>query len=432
MRLGVEIEVVKNVGTAFVKKNQVGLLAAAMVGWLTSSVVFAQPQRITISEVMEAAAHRTLPAKIVNENIVTAESLRRIAQASLLPRIVASAQVTRNPEELVLDGRTVVRLWDYNAQASISIDLFRGTALGEWLASGAALDAAEMDARWRRAELRLAAARGFLGVLAAQRNVEAVMLTLQQRQATVEDAELRLAAGFGIETDVVKAKLSLLQAQAHQLDATHVLEDAEAELVWVSGLSPDRLSELDPVLPEFQRPKERADIAALRLSALSTQRSMDGQWLDFIPVFSVVGRTEFGEESLSAPDGVSWTVSFQASWALYEPSRYGRLDLLASEARRLDLEADARHIEMEYAVGQASRALQTATNKLVIADESLLLAERVQKQVRERFRQGVTTALEVTEADVAVFQARVGLNIAQLQVDLAQIELAWATGALDG
>ncbi|NUN12526.1 MAG: TolC family protein [Myxococcales bacterium] len=406
------------------------VVGLALLG--TSGIVFAEPHRITIQEVMEAAAFRTLPAKIVTENVAMAQASRRIAQAELLPRIAASAQVTRNPEELVLDGRTVVRLWDVNAQASVSIDLFRGTALMEWLASGLSLEAAEMDARWRRAELRVAAARGFLGVLAAKRNLEAVMLTLEQRQATLRDAEMRLDAGFGTSADVAKAKLSLVEAQGHRLEATTALEDAQAELEWVSGIDVSTTGDLDPVLPTFEPAAERADIAALRLSAMSIQRSIDGQWLDFIPILSMVGRAEFGEESLRAPDGVSWTVSFQATWSLYEPSRYGRLDLLASEARALDLEADSRVQTMEYGITKATRAVQTAIGKVTLAEESLALAEEVQNQVRERFRQGVTTALEVTDADVATFRARVGLNVVQLQVDLARIELAWATGALDG
>jgi outer membrane protein TolC len=93
--------------------------------------------------------------------------------------------------------------------------------------------------------------------------------------------------------------------------------------------------------------------------------------------------------------------------------------------RRQDLLA---RIELEIRV--ALDSLQSADEQVRAAEEGLLLSDSELAQAQRRYRAGVTTNLEVTQAQARVSRARENRIGALLNHNLARIDLLTAIGSL--
>jgi len=93
--------------------------------------------------------------------------------------------------------------------------------------------------------------------------------------------------------------------------------------------------------------------------------------------------------------------------------------------RTADLEAQ---IEME--VRLAFDNLQSAEAQIRVAEEGVRLAEAELAQARRRYGAGVTTSLEVTDAQTRLERAQDNRIAATFNFQVAKIELAQAMGSL--
>jgi outer membrane protein TolC len=113
----------------------------------------------------------------------------------------------------------------------------------------------------------------------------------------------------------------------------------------------------------------------------------------------------------------------------------GRRDARRSESasqhrteqiRSTDLD---RQVELE--VRLAIDNLRSAEGLVKTSEEGLRLAENEVAQAERRYRAGVTTSVEVTDAQTRLEQARENRIEALHEHNLARIELAAATGVID-
>lgn len=94
---------------------------------------------------------------------------------------------------------------------------------------------------------------------------------------------------------------------------------------------------------------------------------------------------------------------------------------------RLELERLKRTTRFEIEQAQTDRSTRLAA--LAQAQRRLDVAELIYQEVEERFRYGLATSLEQADAQVELFDARVGLQVACLQLRLAELALLQTTGA---
>jgi outer membrane protein TolC len=148
-------------------------------------------------------------------------------------------------------------------------------------------------------------------------------------------------------------------------------------------------------------------------------------------VLGLAGQYTIGAESLRAPDGTSWFVSFTATWDVFDYGRYGRL----AGARVDSAEADAllRQLERERrrALDGASRRVRVSAELLALADEASALAAETRRLEADRFSGGDLTILDLVSADIELFRSQINRNRFALERALAQIELAYLEGALE-
>ncbi|TVQ97243.1 MAG: TolC family protein [Deltaproteobacteria bacterium] len=389
---------------------------------------------LDLEEAMERAATNTEAAEILRLRIDAADGRRRAALGALLPTLDASVGITRNDRQVELGDRTFTSLWDTSAQIQARVDLFRGPAIPQWLAARTGVDVATETARWERARLRMMAADAWVTILTAVANVDVASDNLDLATESLAQTRARLETGFGLNADVALARTAVLDAEAELLAARRVLEDALdtlAFLVREDALALEQLAQTGPSLADAAGVDgPTADIAALELEEEAARRQVQAEHFNFLPTLSLAGTYHFGPSSVRAPDGRYWTVTLAATWRVFDFARYGRLQEARAERDIAGLRTEQAERERDRDLRAADRRIAETAARLELREEALLAAMESRELVASRFELGEATALELTQADSALFAARTRLNLAVLERARAELEAAWLRGAL--
>jgi outer membrane protein TolC len=87
-------------------------------------------------------------------------------------------------------------------------------------------------------------------------------------------------------------------------------------------------------------------------------------------------------------------------------------------------------LQVELDVRLALDSLRSADSQVKTAGEGLTLAQSELEQARRRYQAGVTNSLEVTDAQTRLDRARDNQVDALYNYNLARLDLATATGAI--
>jgi outer membrane protein TolC len=404
----------------------------AAIAFLALALHAPPASALTLAEAMEAAGSNTESAELLRLAEDAAEARSQVVLGELLPNLRVSASSVRNSQSVELGGSAFVQLWDHQASLRLSIDVFRGTSIPTWVASRTSEDATAERTRWQSAGLRLATARAYLGALTARQNVEAARQSVSLREASLEQVTVLEEAGYALAADISRARYSLIEASSTLLEAGEQVEAQLETLRFLTGLDVERGDALEAVaIPGYDGEQPTADMRALAFDIEAAERLVRAQWLSFLPVLGLAGQYTIGAESLRAPDGTSWFVSFTATWDVFDYGRYGRL----AGARVDSAEADAllRQLERERrrALDGASRRVRVSAELLALADEASALAAETRRLEADRFSGGDLTILDLVSADIELFRSQINRNRFALERALAQIELAYLEGALE-
>ena len=407
------------------------LSAALLVSGLAHSAA-AEP--LSIDEAMELAASNTEAAAMLELDVAGAEAGVDTALGAVLPTLSLNANATRNQSGLVAGDGASLNPWSNSLTGTASLDIFSARAIPSWMASRDTRDAAEAQASWDAAGLRLAAARAYYAALTARQNLAAAHDAVDARRASFEQTEVLLEAGYAIEADVARARLTVLQAESTAVEAEAALEGALDSLRFVTArddiVAADLMEGNALGRGETTELESRPDLLARELAIDAQELSLLGERLTFLPTLSITGRYTLREGDVRSPSGLTGTVSLNASWTIFDFSRYGRIDSAEVRRDRLELQRDEAVRREEMSLASAARNLESARRRITIAEEALEVARQTQALVGERFAAGDVTSLEMTQADEAVFSAEIDRNIAQLQADLAALELEYLQGRL--
>jgi outer membrane protein TolC len=350
----------------------------------------------------------------------------RTALGAVLPSARFDADYRLAPE---VPGRDPM-----SATVTGTLAIIEPGAVARYRASRVVASAAEADAAARVAELRRAAAVAYVAALRARADLEAAEQSVALRRATFEQIETQARAGYATGADEARARASLLEAESQLLAARLALDEslsALAFLVDLPTLSEDEIEPLEPGELLADEPARHAAVRALALAEQAARVSVRSEWLGFLPAMSFSAGYRLGRSSIFDPTGDAFFAGVTASWDVFRFDRYGRLD--ASRARADSLRAQRTLLERELAVQEevARRRHAVADAQRALATQILEAASEVRALEALRMEAGETTALELVTADVEVHRARVALNQAALQVQLALIERAYVTGEME-
>ena len=422
--------------------------AIALVVLLIGGPAAAQPAAETPESLtLEAAIARALET---DEDVAAAQARREAAGARvdrarsvLFGELTVSASATRRAREVVRDvGGTEVTIQSANAfaaQATATVPLFDRRARLALREVRLEREAAGLDAEETRRLIGLEVAATYLAALGAEQVVAAAERRAEYATARLADARARSSAGLESSSDATGAELELATAERERAEAAAELGIAYEELGFLVGaevagplVEPTAL--LGAAAAGDAPDGRRLDLAAAELRVDAARAAAAVPRAGWWPTLDLAGQVTVDNEPGFTGEYHDWSVSLVATWALWDGgSRAAETRELEAAAKAAAAESAGRRRAAKTEVDVARTRLAGARAALVEAERAAAAAAKYADEVATLYAQGLTRALEVTDAGQRRFEADVALARARFAVGVAYLEeLAARGGSVEG
>lgn len=326
----------------------------------------------------------------------------------------------------------------YNLGVSAQQVLFAGGRLRTQVALAKEGEAsAELALAQARAQARLEVLQAYADAQLADRLVAIAAASLAQAEATLRQASVARRVGAQPEFEELRARVArdnlqpqLVQAQAQRTAAHLRLKQlldlpAQTELVLTTSLEEERgLPELR-LAADAPSASERARLAVAQAERLVRVRELQlrlarAQRWPTVALATQYARVAYPQDLVpSAGDfRTNWTVTLAVQWTPFTGGRI-RQDVRAAEADLVEARERLAQAEelatLEARVAEAQLAAAEAA--WAAAAGTVEQAERAYAIAEVRYREGISTQLELADARLLLQQAR--LNRARAARDLA-------------
>ncbi|HYO54656.1 TolC family protein [Archangium sp.] len=406
-----------------------------------------QPARepLTLERAVSLAAERNESALSAQARSEAAEARVARARAFFLPSLVIGATYTRRLRESVRqvgDEEVVLPLNGLSGTATASVSLFDARGFPLLQAARRDHEAAAMDAVEARRQVAFQAANAFLSTLGLQQVAQAAERRIALARQSLEEAKARAQAGLASTNDVTRAELDVATAEAELADAVGQAETSRLELGYLLVVPVEGpLAAPETLLGEASRPVEsfagladnalerRPDILSAKLR-VEQQRALAREPLArLFPSLSASGQYSLTNEA--GLSGRNWNafLSVNLAWTLFDGGeRYAERRERLALTRALELDAAARTRRVDVSVERAHVALRTFQAALNRGEVAFEAARQNAEETSILYRQGLTSSLALSDAQVRQFEAEVALARARYALGSALLELRAAVG----
>lgn len=378
-----------------------------------------------------------------------------LARGALLPNIdgaVSGQNFTRNikafgitfpPNIPGFTQPTIVGpITNFDARLSAGMTLFDFSAWKRLDAAKTGVAAAEAEAESARNTVADQVARAYVNAIRAKAALQVAEANLTLAESLRKLALDQKEAGIGTGIEVLRAEVQIANERQRQTLLANDLRRTHLQLARLLNLGLDRELELTDSLamPEANVPaleealnaarENRKDLSAQALREEITRRSYTAVKWERLPSIQAFG--DYGAIGLDIESAVG-TRAYGASLRvpIFDG---GRRDARRAEAaialRQDELRTQDLRKQVELDVRLALDAIAAATRQVQVSEEGLQLAERELAQAQRRYAGGVTSSIEVVDAQTRTERARDNRVMALFQYNQARIDLASAMGAI--
>lgn len=411
--------------------------------------------RLTVPEAVELALAANEQARIARAAVDRTEGQVREAFARAMPTIDGSYRFTRNLQRPVIFfdqgegtqqieiGNATEHAFDLSLEQPV-LDFSLGSAV-----RAARHGSAASEANYERAlsDVALAARDAYYSVLLADADVEVAANALALARQRLEQVQLFFDVGTAAEFDLLTAQVAVEGVRPAQIRAVNALRLAHNELKRETGVPfatgielADSLS-YEPVVIGLDEAvaralEQRGDLIAQREIVALSRELVDVQHAESYPSLSLflnLNRRSSSQELW--PEDQDFTQAASAALALDIPIFDGRrtqgltlqarADYVAAVERLHGLERD-----VELQVLDAWQSVQAAAEGVSATRATLDLAQRAYDIATVRFRSGLSTQLELDEAEQDLIEAQSNAAEALYSHMLARALLVHAMGEI--
>jgi outer membrane protein TolC len=402
---------------------------------------------LTLQKALSLAVRHHPQVQLAGGTVESARGSYKAVRSELFPRLNTYGGLTQSQQTraVVTGGIPVVqsqRAWDMTGVVQVQQLLFDywKTPLQT---SGAArqLRASRQDSLGILQDVTLNAQVAYIAYLQATSTRQVDYDALALAQAHLRQAQLLLDVGKGIRYDVVTAQVKVASAQLNVITAENLvtlsqlsLENALGvelgdTLVLLDSLQADTmLVDLDSSLTLALH--KRTDLLAGRLRVQGAESQMTAARLAWLPPIVATAGYGWYLFNMTRPWSSDWNVGLSLQ---IPPFLSGAIPAGIAQARgglaiaRAELSTAVQAVKRDVTqqvtgLAEASRRMQLSTTTLEQARLALAMAQ-------ERYRVGLGTALELTDAEMALTNTRRSRiqAMADYRICLARLERAMGT-----
>lgn len=460
------------------KSRSLALLGGVIQLAMTSPAFAQRPAlsadtiRLSLEEAVSTGLRVSDEVRLSAALTVIADAQYDAARASLLPQLRITSAYTRTFESARSNAVSAVfnQPNTYTTAANFSQTLFQGGRLVATARAASSLaNAARLDEQEQRALFTVSLQRAYLGALLATRMEELQETNLQLASARLTQVQQFQSAGRAAQYDVLRAKVERANIEPLAIQAQNDRDLAELELkrllnfplerplVLTSTIDPDAAQTLVASYLDTTALPDRPALRSAELVARSRHLAVTAARADLFPTITYFFQTGFqafppagfgfpqerGNLTTAAcPAGSAATrvcqnggwfedrnMGIQFSWPVFDGMRAkSAVELARASTRIADLQLQQEREQVSVEVAKARAELRRAKAVFDGRRETSSEAQEAFRLASLRFSRGLSTQLEVSDAQLALLTAEGSSARATYDLYLATAEMARALG----
>jgi outer membrane protein len=412
------------------------------------------PKELTLKEALAIAGQHSPSLREARAQTTAAEARTSQSRSVLLPQVTGTASYARvhgvgtgqlnsgaASSSAGLTGGPQGTYNRFSVGAAVTQVLWDYSAIETLRASGFSFDAQRATERATALQTQLDVRTKFFEARAARALIHVQEEQLENQRLNQEEVQQFVKVGVRPEIDLLQAQTDFANARVQLLTAQNNYAIAKAALRQSIGLQSAQNFEVASDTLEAMAEESRGltllvddalahrpEIVSIERTRAAARASVDAARADYLPTLAAnggvaeVGR-QLGDMSLN------WNLGVSLTWQVFQG---GLTSAQVDEARALalvqDTQLDAVRLQVQYDVEQAKSTIENTQASLSAAEEALRLARSQFEQAQGRYREGISTIIELRDAQFAVTSASSQLVQAQLNLYRARAQLMAALG----
>jgi outer membrane protein len=427
------------------------LVCSALVSLLLISIqaraqeIHRFPSSLSLKEAIDLALQYHPNLRAANASVQSSEASLMLARSAYFPVLSVTGTATRTDGAFVFNPSFPPRIQSYNNYTS-ALNLQQtvydfGKTDGRVSGAHELYFASAVDYQASRLNVIANAEIAYYSVLQAQRVVDVNQETLAQTQAHLNEAQAYYRVGTRPQFDVTTAQVNVANANVNLISSKNQLRIAGLQLENSMGVHSDAPYALSDTLgvPQFSMSLDsvksiaistRQDLLSARARVQSSQSLVSSASGQRMPTLALAGTWNWS--GFDFPLQSRWNAGITLSLPIFQGFGIdAQVDLaeanLESSQATLSLAIENALLDVEQNFLSLKEALDRidATTKLVgQATENLKIAEG-------RYSFGVGSAIEITDAQVTVANARLNNIQALYDYNTSLIRLKRAMGIVN-
>jgi outer membrane protein len=412
--------------------------------------------RLSLRDAIQAAIDNNVNVSLLKERIAAAQAQANANLGALLPNVSGYLSGRNQTVNLAAFGLPVDRLSGlglkssvtepfevYDARATLVQNIFSLSLIQRWRAAKTGVDVASLEAEVTKRDVMATVGLLYVETLRADEAVKARLADIELSRQLLKLAKDRKAAGIATGLDVTREEVQLENNNQRLLVSQNEQESARLNLIRALGITFDvRLVLTDelkfvPVEPErtevalrtareqrleLRAQENRQKLAALSLSSVAGER---------LPSVSLNG--DYGWIGVKPEDALATrSIGLIFSVPIFDGGqREARISETRSRVRQELIRMKDVSDQVTLEVRNALLTLESSIQQVAVAEKGMELALKELTFARDRFHAGLTTNIEVTNAQTSVARARDNHIEALFRFNASRINLARAKGEIE-
>ena len=422
--------------------------ASPYQGSVAAGEVSAQPIDLTLDDAIQRGLKNNLGVILSGVQTASARGQRLSQLQALLPAVDFSAKETVMQADLAAQGLripgfpTIIGPFGYtDLRASLSWSLVDVSSLRKYLAERHNFAAAQLSAQDARELVVLTVGNAYLLALADETRVAAVQAQGATAKVSLDQAAANHQAGTAPLLDELRARVDSQSLEQQLIVARNALEKDKLSLARAIGLPLGQSYNLADKAPFAafekvdvetairQARATRKDLAAMAEQAKAAAEQRKAATAERLP--TIKADVDYGDigvnvrHSHGTVDATgTLSVPIFKEFGLRGDAQVAQAQLDTQQAKLSDMNA-----QVEADVRDALLDIASAEKQVEVARSSVELSNEALNEAQQRYANGVSDNLAVSQAEQSLAQANDQYVASLYRHNLAKLSLARALGA---
>jgi outer membrane protein TolC len=428
--------------------SQPAVTASSFQGSVARGQVSAQPIALTLDDAIQRGLRANLGVILSGAQTAAARGERLSQLQSLLPSVDANIkeadmQIDLPAEGLRIPGfpKIIGPFGFTDLRANLTWSLIDVASLRNYLAARHNFAAAQLSAQDARELVVLVVGNAYLLVLADETRVSSVEAQVATAKVSLNQAADNHQAGTAPLLDELRARVDYQSLQQQSITAKNALEKDKLALARTIGLPLEQSFSLADKAPYAafdaidvdkairEAHANRKDLAAMVEQTKAAEQQRKAATADRLPTLTFAG--DYGDIGVN-PNSSHGTGDAAGTLSVPLFKEYG----LRGEAQMAQAQLDTaqaklsdKNAQVDADVRDALLDIESAQKQVEVARSSVELANEALSEAQQRYANGVSDNLAVSQAQQSVAQAYDQYVTSLYRHNVAKLSLARALGA---